>query len=501
MSKQRARLPKPIEDLRNARKWPKGVPMPKAAPYRSHARWTAEEDDAVREYYLRYGPHYLARLLGRSMSAVFCRVQELNVERRRRRWTKTEDALLKKQYGRMPLTELVQTLGRPRKAVRVRAMELGLTVAPPPWTEEQLEQVRTLYSTVPVAEIARRVGHTSNAVMTRARELGLARRVKPETKALIRLVMKSIGHRPLAAIAIELGISADRVRRIAIANGYDANARWWVRTWTAREDAYLRKHHATSQYREIAQHLGRTPSMVEQRARALELPMKKRHGHDPRQWLPAHDDILKRLHGKRSVEELATQLKRSAAAVKRRMKLLGIVRKRSAVVMVRRRWRDDDIAQLVELARSEYAEEIARRLDRTVDTVLKRATLLGIAIKSMKRKRWTRAEDAVLRAEHQHRSVADIAAVIGRSVEVTGRRMQQLGLVGLSDVPTPTPRKTGQRAATHMAAQQVAAQHETRTSAQPQTAQRTTAQRATAQRATAQRTTVQRTKTQRAKRS
>jgi hypothetical protein len=114
--------------------------------------------------------------------------------------------------------------------------------------------------------------------MDQAKKLGLARTVKPATKEVVRRIMRNVGRVSMERIAADVEMSVQRVASIAEANGYRApEKQWWKKQWTPKEDAYLRKHRPTTRLVDIAQHLGCSLAMVENRSRALGLPNKKKH--------------------------------------------------------------------------------------------------------------------------------------------------------------------------------------------------------------------------------
>jgi len=396
--------------------------MPKPGPYSSHARWTYEEEELVHRYYVRYGPLYLARRLGRSPEAVRSRAQMLNVKGRARRWKAPDITLLKKNYGHVPLTELARQLGRSASAVTDRARALGLTVAAPKWSNREIEYVRANYKKIPAAAIAQHLGRSENSVMDKAKKLGLARTVKPVTDKVVRTIMRDVGRVSMERIAAEVGMSVQRVATIAREHGYQPGERqWWKKAWTPEEDAYLRASFAATRNIDIAQHLGCSLPMVENRARALGLPKKKKHSgrkgavarqqseHEGtprerttsgpsagtqsaemqrtpdasrhRRWTAQEVDLLRQCWEHLSVNELAERLGRNPESVRSRLLRLGLNRR---LPNLAKPWSDEEEHLLAELYDSATYPEIARRLGRTVSSVASRAGRLGLPERSRK---------------------------------------------------------------------------------------------------------------------
>ncbi len=435
----RKNIPEPIAELRRARSWPKGVPMPEAGAWHGNARWTYEDDEALRRYYPPYGEFYAARLLGRTLAAVISRANALGILREvraRRRWTPAELKLLKGQYGRVDVHELAERLGRNYRMVTDKARQLGLTSPSKLWTADDDEYVRSHYDTLPVAEIARHLGRTANSVMTRAREeLDIARRVKPITPEVVARIMESVGRVAITTIVAELGIGADRIMKVAHKHGYRPRGQWWKKQWSAKEDAILRKHYATTRGVDLARRLGCTHSMIENRARVLGLPLKKKQGRSKTRWSRADDALLRKLYDHRSTKELALRFNCTAREIEARRRHLRL--RRPDTISVPRRWSEAEDALLRELAGSTDRKEIAQRLGRSRQAVTDRADRLGVMCGDDKLRRWQPEEDNILRSLWKQASVAELAAQLGRTVLGVRHRLQKLDLVERRSTQTP----------------------------------------------------------------
>ncbi len=98
---------------------------------------------------------------------------------RRRRWTAAEDDLLRQNYGRIPAADAGALIDRTEDAVWIRARKLGLDKREEearPWTAAELDDVRRCYATEPPAEIAARLGRTTSSVSQQAACLGVISR-------------------------------------------------------------------------------------------------------------------------------------------------------------------------------------------------------------------------------------------------------------------------------------------------------------------------------------
>jgi hypothetical protein len=91
------------------------------------ARWTPEDDEAIRALYPSLDLADLCARLGRSQSAVHQRAWALNVRRPHPGdWTAAEWAYLESTWATTPTRDVVKHLGRPYESVRMAASRMGL---------------------------------------------------------------------------------------------------------------------------------------------------------------------------------------------------------------------------------------------------------------------------------------------------------------------------------------------------------------------------------------
>lgn len=112
----------------------------------------------------------------------------------RRRWTAAEDQVIRDRYGELAAAELGLLINRTENAVWDRARLLGADKrdVPPPWTDAELQEVRRCYASEAPASIARRLGRTTSAVSQQAAVLGLLSR-----KAL---TIQAVNHEYFASV-------------------------------------------------------------------------------------------------------------------------------------------------------------------------------------------------------------------------------------------------------------------------------------------------------------
>lgn len=96
----------------------------------------------------------------------------------RRRWTAAEDDAIRQHYGTMDAAELGALIGRTKDAIWTRAGKLGLEKREEfrPWTEAEEDEVQRCYPAERPAVIARRLGRSTIAVSQKAAALGVISR-------------------------------------------------------------------------------------------------------------------------------------------------------------------------------------------------------------------------------------------------------------------------------------------------------------------------------------
>jgi hypothetical protein len=148
---------------------------------RPSPRWTAAEDDVLRE---GYGSGLTcaaiaARLPGRSARAVGSRADRLGLPSYGRRWTRSDDWALRELAARgATVVQIARRLTRTGPAIRHRAARLGLrlrdaTRRPPRRWSEQEDAVLRQWRQVEPGRLGTLLDRSEGSVRSRLRALGL----------------------------------------------------------------------------------------------------------------------------------------------------------------------------------------------------------------------------------------------------------------------------------------------------------------------------------------
>jgi hypothetical protein len=340
-----------------------------ALPTNRRRRWTRADDDLLRACWTKKRPSETARMLRRSVFEVKSRAGELGIVRSLRQWTGAEERFLIANSGVMPLPEIARSLGRTHGAVIGRLKRLGLTTTrtlAPLWKKREDVLLRRLYGTVPTEQIARQLGRSMNSVYARAAALDISRR-----------------------------------------------------QWQPWEDAKLRELFDQVPRSEISGLLGRSKQGVDRRITILGLAET---GDDPWLGYDRHNDpLLRKLHGKKSPDEITRTLGIGRASLHYHLRRLGLLGR------ALKPWTDQDDDYLLSAFVDRPYREIADNLGRSIDAIRKRGAILGIE-RTIAVRDWSEEEDAYLRAHYAGGSIDEIGDALGRSANGVRIRARRLGL-------------------------------------------------------------------------
>jgi hypothetical protein len=188
------------------------------------------------------------------------------------------------------------------------------------------------------------------------------------------------------------------------------------------EEAYLHKHYGVLLVRDIADHLGRSTDAIELKAGRLGLRRKiHRITAAEKKW------VIRNL-GKISYQNMGDDIGVSAQTIQQIAHANGY-RPRPHM----RPWSDQDYAYLRENYGKMTAREIAVHLDRTIPTVRTLAGNMGLTKKrTIKERLWTPAEERILRANFNRRTISEIAAMLDRTIPSINGKAKGLGLSKIS---------------------------------------------------------------------
>ena len=293
------------------------------------------------------------------------------------------------------------------------------------WSEAQDVKLRALYAAgAPIRQVARELGRSEDAAVARRRALGIApRRMprpwSPREELLLRSALAAgIPIRILAA-RLERSPAELRARRRQLGLPTPPAGR----RYTPLEETLLRDGLANgSSWSELARRLNRTRGAARAHADALGLIAPERR----RYWTALEDAVLRDGYAEGlTCAEIAGGLPdRTEGAVAARARKLGLA-------TYARRWSRAEDARLRALAARCPPAQLARMLGRTPEAIRRRARRLAVALRAPSDPggggRWTPAEDELLRL-HANQNPALLMVQLRRSDGAIARRLQKLEL-------------------------------------------------------------------------
>lgn len=305
--------------------------------------WLPEESDRLRAMFAADEPiAAIADAIGRPFQGVRAQICALGLRRNSTRpWSELEDAELFRRYGTEPAARLALDLGRSVSAVYVRVQLLELSEAAAadyePWEDAQ---IRAGYDAgVPVGQIATLIGRPLLGVRSRACDLGLRHKCSPPgwSEAEITRALE-LAHEgaPYAAI-IETLASEGFPRRTKRGFGLKVRGlgygRGWGRAWMPEEDELLRRAYATgASLTPLLDRLGRRKTSIRWRVGYLGLQGTHKNKNGFRQgpdWSKADEARLREGYGKVNSRMLAEELGRGYRAMLIKAHALGLVHGRN----------------------------------------------------------------------------------------------------------------------------------------------------------------------------
>jgi hypothetical protein len=198
------------------------------------------------------------------------------------------------------------------------------------------------------------------------------------------------------------------------------------RPWTPEEDALLKARFSKTRTAVLARELGRSHASVQRRAWQLGLSGE---GFTP--WTDADEALLRDLYASTPTQELAEMLGKTPQAVTTRACRMGL-KKNGRHRNGGRAWTPEDDELLRECVKTMSASGTAGRLRRTVNSVLTRASRLGLRFVGPKKRfedEWPPELEERLRAgAEEGKSLSLIADAVGKSVTAVLKALRRLGI-------------------------------------------------------------------------
>lgn len=330
--------------------------------------WTDQEIQALRDFYPTMGASVVSAFVGRPVTAVLKKAQEIRIKRikpekvikpRARRgkaapkpssgtpasrlWTEAEDAYLKTSLGSITRKQIAQELGRTRTSVNVRVFNLGLTTGKgrdhfPIGTdriyrgrhERKVDKtgVRRLdWKRVDVIEWEAVNGPIPDGMLLVAGKARPPKLMHPnDVPMLAALNSMPPEVRKLVAIKAQIGQALTRIEKLHPDYCVDSRIAKKSREclprkpWSIEDDEFLRSNYLNLTLKDLGKELGRGDRGVSRRLTALSLSRPV----PANVWSAQDIQRLKDTYANTRTEELMRFFNRTASSIYIRAMKLGL---------------------------------------------------------------------------------------------------------------------------------------------------------------------------------
>lgn len=287
------------------------------------------------------------------------------------------------------------------------------------WPKEEDEYLITHYHTDGTKKCANMLGRTEAAVFARAVILGLTKPMVRWTHEQEEYLIEHYQTNAAQKCADILGKTKNAVQGKAGTLGL---TRIKV-DWTHEQDEYLAEHYLTDGAKKCAEALGRTYSSIQNRVRKLGLTTQRRR-RIIIDWLPEHEEYLVEHFQTDGAQKCADALGRTIGSVQRRASLLGLTKSRKKGDS----WLPEHDEYLAEHYLTDGAQKCAEALGRTSNAVSTRARILGLSKHREKKTSWTPKQKEYLVEHYQTDGVKKCANALKKTENAVRYMTQKLGL-------------------------------------------------------------------------
>lgn len=148
-------------------------------------KWNVQEEKYLIDNWGQADASIIMKILDRTEDSIVRKAQRLGLkthknpnEYLKKRWSAEEENILREFYQIKPMDDLLSLLpGRTRESIIKRAKLLGLNCENRHWSEEEIMYLEEKWGVVAIDNIARKLGRTKNAILLKAHKIGLREQV------------------------------------------------------------------------------------------------------------------------------------------------------------------------------------------------------------------------------------------------------------------------------------------------------------------------------------
>ena len=339
-----------------------------------------------------------------------------------KRWTDEEITFLEEKWGVYSIKNIAKNLGHSINAVKLKASKLGL------------DDPRLHYDGITLNQLADALGVMYSQVITwvekynfpyREKVFGISKRTKVVRYEDFWKWAKN--HKQMIDFSrlepLLLGAEPDWVNIKRAADTMAFTAKGKSRIWTKEDISKLKGMCNSGVYTcsEIATRLKRTEAAIRRKMRDLGIVSRCIKRQSNSQYTDEQIEILlKMVQQGYSLNTIADKIGKSAIGIRGKLERMGYsfknnvpVLKGDKIILPSKNWKDKDIEFLKENHEKMSPSELANVLGKTRQCVYSKLVKMGLPVK-LEIKKWTKEELEYLR-QHQDEPISVLANELGRT--------------------------------------------------------------------------------------
>lgn len=190
-----------------------------------------------------------------------------------------------------------------------------------------------------------------------------------------------------------------------------------MKRWSHSELDFLKKNVVSMTYQQLSRRLGRSPSAIATKVRALNLRSFSELSEQQSRWTEDDLTFLQEHYPNTNMDELVRHLHRSPAAINRKARHLQLYKESWNP------WTETEVAYLKEHYTSQTAEELAQDLNRSLSSTSSKLERLNL-----QKWKWTEVEREYIRKHYQIDPLSTLTQHLNRTPEAIIRQAKELGV-------------------------------------------------------------------------
>ena len=395
--------------------------------------WSEEEENILIELSSKVYVREIAKVLNRTEGAIMAKANKMGLEIITLKPKFTDDDLkyIKDNWGIIPVTDMARNLGYTRTMIQTQADKMNLPkLGNNPynrWTDEKLKELEKLASIKTITQLAKHFKTTNDAIITVGYRNGIFfndDKVKwtEEENEMLRNLAKSYD---LSELAEKMNKSTSSIRLQAQRKNIKIipNKNSVKSTWYDEDNVKLQNLAAEGKtLLEISNLMNKTDTLILRKAKELGLEIKR---NGDRKWTDEEIEKLRELAKTKKISELVKELNRTSSSIKAYCQSKGI-----KIINERKKWTEEEYKLLEKLTMidKKTPKEIAEILDRTEDAVILKINRRGLQIQTNDKRFWKKDEEVLLEDLWGNESIEIIAKKLNRTPSSIKNKAFQLGL-------------------------------------------------------------------------